>query len=84
MDDDIFACSGPYGSMSILLQRVASLCRRAQANAPAAFYWLRHVLDNSERGEYYRRVHRAKSAGSGACNAPLFIERCHIRPIYLI
>jgi len=31
----------PCGCVSIPLQRVASLRRRAQANAPAASYWLR-------------------------------------------
>jgi len=34
MDDVIFARNGPYGGMSILLQPVTSLRRRAQANAP--------------------------------------------------
>jgi len=31
------------------LQRVASLRRRAQANVPAASYWLRRVLDDGKR-----------------------------------
>jgi len=26
--------------------------RRAQANAPAASFWLRHVLDDGGRGDY--------------------------------
>jgi len=37
------------GGVSILLQRVTSLRRRAQANAPAASYWLRRVLDDGGR-----------------------------------
>jgi len=35
--------------MSLPLQRVASLRRRAQANAPAVACWLRHVLDDGGR-----------------------------------
>ena len=34
------------------LQRVTSLCRRAQANAPAASYWLRRVLDDGGHRDY--------------------------------
>ena len=44
-----------------------SLCLRAQANAHAASYWLRRVLDDGGR-------HRATDADHGrgeACNAPL-------------
>ena len=41
MDDVIFAHSEPDGGISISLQRVTSLRRRVQANAPAASYWLR-------------------------------------------
>ena len=44
--------------MSIPLQRVKLLRRRAQANAPAASYWLRRVLDDG--GAMTRRVHRAR------------------------
>jgi len=33
--------NGSYGNVSIPLQRVASLRRRAQANVHAALYWLR-------------------------------------------
>ena len=43
--------------MSIPLQRVKLLRRRAQANAPVALYWLRRVLDDG--GAMTRRVHRA-------------------------
>jgi len=45
MDDIVFAHRGPHGSMSIMLQRVTSLNRRAQANALAALYWLHRVLE---------------------------------------
>jgi len=38
--DDVVA----YGGTSIPLQRVTSLRRCVQANAPAASYWLRRVL----------------------------------------
>ena len=41
MDDVIFAHSEPDGGISISLQRVTSLRRCVQANAPAASYWLR-------------------------------------------
>jgi len=46
MDDIIFVRNGPYGDMSIPLQRMTLLRCRAQANAPAASYWLSHVLDD--------------------------------------
>ena len=45
MGDVIFSHNRPYGGMSMPLQRVTSLRRRAQANAAAASYWLRRVLD---------------------------------------
>ena len=35
-----------YRGMSILLQQVPSLRSRTQANAPAASYWLRRILDD--------------------------------------
>ena len=35
--------------MSIPLQQVTSLRRRAQANTPAASYWRRRDLDNGGR-----------------------------------
>ena len=47
-DDVIFAHNGPYEGMSIPLQRVMSLRRRAQDNAPVASYWPRRV-DSSPR-----------------------------------
>jgi len=40
------------GGMSITLQRVTSLHRRAQANAPAASYWLRRVLEDGWRRDW--------------------------------
>ena len=43
-DDVIFAHNVP-----VSLQRVTSLCRRAQANAPAASCWSRRVLDDDCR-----------------------------------
>jgi len=50
MDDIIFAHNGHYGGMCMSLQRVALLCRHAQANAPAASYWFRLVLDEKVLG----------------------------------
>ena len=43
--DVIFAHKGPRGGMPIPLQRVTLSRCRAQANAPAASYWLRRDLD---------------------------------------
>jgi len=37
------------GAMSIPLQRVTSLRCRRHANAPAASYWLRRILDDDRR-----------------------------------
>ena len=47
IDDVILAHNGPYEGMSIPLQRVTSLRRRAQGrpNVPAVSYWLDRVLD---------------------------------------
>jgi len=50
MDDIIFAHNGHYGGMCMSLQRVALLRRHAQANAPAASYWFRRVLDEKVLG----------------------------------
>jgi len=38
-----------FGATSIPLQRLTSLRRRAQANAPAVSYWMRRVLDDGRR-----------------------------------
>jgi len=46
VDDVICAHSGPYGSMSIPLRRVTSRRRCAQANAPAASFWFRRVIND--------------------------------------
>jgi len=46
MDDVIFARYGPYGGVSIPLQRVTPLRRRAQANVPAASCLFRRVRDD--------------------------------------
>jgi len=51
-DDVIFAHSWPY-ILHVDIDAasdVRSLHCRAQANAPAASYWLRHVLDDGGRG----------------------------------
>jgi len=43
-----WSCSGDAASRFVVdvpLQRVTSLRRRAQANVPAASYWLRRVVD---------------------------------------
>ena len=37
MNDVIFALNWPRGGMATPLQRVTSLCRRAQDNAPALY-----------------------------------------------
>ena len=50
------------------LQRVTSLRRRAQADAPAASYRLRPVLQTTAGAET-RRVRRVRCVGGGACNA---------------
>jgi len=47
--DVMFAHSGPYRGLSIQAERVTSLHRRAQDNAPAASHWLRRVLDDGGR-----------------------------------
>ena len=52
MDSIISARNGPYGGMSTPLRRVTSLRRPAQANAAAASYWLRRVLDDGGRQDY--------------------------------
>ena len=46
VDDVIFARYGPYGGVSIPLQRVTPLRRRAQANVPAASCLFRRVRDD--------------------------------------
>jgi len=38
-----------FGATSIPLQRLTSMRRRAQANAPAVSYWMRRVLDDGSR-----------------------------------
>jgi len=49
--------------MFISLQRVRSLYRNcAQANAPAASYWLRRVLCDGGRRDYRRIVREAEPA----------------------
>ena len=62
--------SGSYGGLSIALQRVTSLRRRSQASAAVASC----PIDHGERRDY-RRVHRARGAGGGACSAltPCFL-----------
>ena len=51
MDDVIFAHNGHYGGyrLSMPLQRVTSLRRRARSHTPAASYWLRRVVDDARR-----------------------------------
>jgi len=53
--------------MSIPLQRVTSLRRRVQANAPAALCLLTRIWTTA--GAETRRVHLARGAGVGAGNA---------------
>jgi len=38
-----------FGATSIPLQRLTSMRRRAQANAPAVSYWMRRVLDDGRQ-----------------------------------
>ena len=67
MDDVIFAHNGPYEVTSVPLQRVTSLRRRAQANAPP-----RRVLDDN--------WHHNEGLGAGRrgwslqCTTALFSE----------
>ena len=49
---------------------MTSLRPRAQANAPAASYWLRRVL--AAGGAKTRRVHLERGAGGGAYNTQLY------------
>ena len=59
--------------MLILLQRVTSVSRRAQANAHVVSYWLRRCpIDDGGWRDW--TVHRARGAGGGACSSPL---HCH-------
>ena len=66
MDDVIFAHNGPYGVTSVPLQRVTSLRRRAQADAPP-----RHVLDNWHHNEGLGAGRRGRSL---QCTTALFSE----------
>ena len=43
---------------------MTSLSRRAQANAPAASYWLCRVMEYGGRQVKSRRVYRERDAGS--------------------
>ena len=72
-DDVKFAHNGPYGGMSIALQRVTSLRRRAQANAPAASYWLPRILDDGGRRDWTSPL--CEGCRGGACCAPLPCNR---------
>ena len=56
-------------SVSIPLQRVTPLRRRAQANAPAASYWFRRVLWTTA-GRRDKTSPSCRGAGGEACNAP--------------
>jgi len=53
------------------LQRVTSLRRRAQDNAPAIWYRLRRVLHDSRTRDECIVLLRAMGAGGGVCNTPL-------------
>jgi len=71
MDDVIFAHNWPHESMSIPSQRVTSLRRRAQANAPAVSRWL-YVVSYTTTGAETRRVHLASGVGRGRSLPCLF------------
>jgi len=69
IDNVIFAQNGLHGSIEIPLQQVTSLPRRAQAaNAPAASYSLRRVLDDGR--------HRSKSVLQGVPVAKPAMHYC--------
>jgi len=61
----------PCGGVSIPLLRVTSLRRRARANAPAASYWLRRVLDDGGRRDWTSPSCKGCTAGGEVCHAPL-------------
>jgi len=71
VDDVIFAHNRPHGYRHVDTAAASDVLRLgAQANALAASYRLRRILDDDRRRDY-RRVRREKVAGSKACNAPL-------------
>jgi len=74
VNDVIFAHNGAYRRVSIPLQRVTSLRRRAQANASAASHRLRRV--QSTAAAETKRVHHVRCTGDRACNAPLTCVTC--------
>jgi len=67
--DVVFAHNGPYMGISIQLQRVTPLHRRAPFNAPAASYWFRRAVTTV--GGETGRVQSPRGAGDGVCNAVL-------------
>ena len=62
MTDDIIGYT--EARLSMTLQRVTSLRRRAQENASAASYWLRRVQDSERRDCDVRRDLRARGTGA--------------------
>ena len=70
MTDDIIGYTG--ARLSMTLQRVTSLRRRAQENASAASYWLRRVQDSERRDCDVRRDLRARGTGGEAC----YVHHC--------
>ena len=70
MNGVIFAHNGPYGGMPILLKQVASLRSRGQ-DITSLLRRIGCAVSQTTVGTETRRVHCAKGAGGGACNAPL-------------
>ena len=71
-NDVIFAHNGPRGGKLIPLQRVTSVRRCAQANAPAASFWSSCVHACRRRGKGRRRDQTSpscKRCGHGAGNS---------------
>ena len=76
MGDVIFARNGLCGNMSIPLQRVTSFHGRAQANVPAALYWLHRVLDDG--------AHRDSLDESIVQGIPGWSLQCTIALLFLV
>jgi len=49
VDDVMFSDNGPRGSVTLTQQPSCNIVHCARANTPAAWCWLRSVLDDDER-----------------------------------
>jgi len=80
MGDVIFARNGLCGNMSIPLQRVTSFHGRAQANVPAALYWLHRVLDDgAHRDSLDESIVQGIPGWSLQCTIALLFFGCESR-----